>query len=65
MGHDTVFSVKQQIFLCKCFCRSILFSDVTLSTERLKSAKTDLGKMVSQFHVENKQPLSENRRFKR
>eukprot|EP00075_Anas_platyrhynchos_P008427 XP_021130965.1 uncharacterized protein LOC106018394 isoform X2 [Anas platyrhynchos] len=63
-------SWRPQAQICPCFChrktslRSILFSDVTLSTERLKSVKTDLGKMVSQFHVENKQPLSENRRFK-
>lgn len=61
VGHDILFCVKQQIFLCNFFVGRYCFQ----MWPHPQSAKTDLSKMGSKVLDENKQPLSEDRHFKR
>lgn len=61
MGHDIVFCVKQQIFLCNVFVGRYCFQ----MWPHPQGAKTDLSKMGSKLLDGNKQPHSENQDFKR
>ncbi|EMP30151.1 hypothetical protein UY3_12734 [Chelonia mydas] len=63
-AHDLAFSLDQQIVTCKCFCRSTMISDLILATERLKTEKKYLSKMVTKLVEENQKLLGENRHFR-